>query len=71
MRYIDYGLGVLQASAFMNYKAGEIFDLADLYHALSLKNDLAGFEVHERFYEIGSHSGLKEAETYFYEKESI
>jgi NDP-sugar pyrophosphorylase family protein len=71
MRHIDYGLGVLQASAFMNYKVGEIFDLADFYHALSLEKDLAGYEVHERFYEIGSHSGLKEAETYFYEKESL
>ena len=68
MRYIDYGLGVLQASAFVNYKAGEIFDLADLYHELSVKNDLAGYEVDERFYEIGSHSGLKEAETYFHER---
>lgn len=67
MRYIDYGLGILQASAFMNYKAGEIFDLADLYHLLSAAGDLAGYEVHERFYEIGSHSGLKEAETYFHE----
>jgi NDP-sugar pyrophosphorylase family protein len=68
MRYIDYGLGVLQASAFVNYKAGEIFDLADLYHELSVKNDLAGYEVDKRFYEIGSHSGLKEAETYFHER---
>jgi NDP-sugar pyrophosphorylase family protein len=68
MRYIDYGLGVLQASAFANYKAGEIFDLADLYHKLSVQNELAGYEVHERFYEIGSHSGLKEAENYFYER---
>ncbi|PZM14865.1 nucleotidyltransferase family protein [Rhizobium tubonense] len=68
MRYIDYGLGVLKASTFANYKAGEIFDLADLYHKLSVEDDLAGYEVHERFYEIGSHSGLKEAEAYFHER---
>lgn len=68
MRYIDYGLGLLRASVFETCKAGENFDLADLYHKLSVGNDLAGYEVHERFYEIGSHSGLKEAEAYFYQR---
>jgi NDP-sugar pyrophosphorylase family protein len=68
MRYIDYGLGALHVSAFSDYSSGEIFDLADLYHKLSLGNELAGYEVHERFYEIGSHSGLKEAEAYFCER---
>lgn len=68
MRHIDYGLGALKASTFADTKAGEIFDLADLYHRLSLQNHLAGYDVQERFYEIGSHSGLQEAETYFYER---
>ena len=40
------------------------FDLADLYHGLSIQNQLAGFEVNERFYEIGSHQGIKETELY-------
>ena len=40
------------------------FDLADLYHLLSIENQLAGFEVKERFYEIGSHQGIKETELY-------
>jgi NDP-sugar pyrophosphorylase family protein len=68
MRYIDYGLAVLRCGAFERRKTGEIFDLADLYHKLSVENDLAGYEVHERFYEIGSHSGLREAEAYFQER---
>lgn len=70
MKYIDYGLGLLQAKALAPYRDGEVFDIADLYHTLSLANDLAGYEVHERFYEIGSHSGLKEAETYFNERQT-
>ncbi len=41
------------------------FDLADIYHRLSLSGQLAGYEVHERFYEIGSHKGLAEAADYF------
>ena len=41
------------------------FDLADIYHRLSLSGQLAAYEVHERFYEIGSHKGLAETADYF------
>ena len=68
MSYIDYGLAVLSKPVLEKYPAGQAFDLAEVYHALSLKGQLAGYEVHERFYEIGSHSGLKETETYFLTK---
>lgn len=65
MTHIDYGLGILGANVLSGYPSSQPFDLADVYHALSLQHQLAGYEVHERFYEIGSHSGLKEAELYF------
>jgi len=65
MMYIDYGLGVLSVSALAWQDAGAQFDLAELYHALSLQGRLAGYEVHERFYEIGSFEGLKDTEMYF------
>jgi len=68
MKYIDYGLGILQAKTLEAHAPGEPFDIADLYHELSLAGQLAGYEVEERFYEIGSHSGLEEAETYLSEK---
>jgi len=63
MKFIDYGLGILSASVFESYSKN--FDLADLYHDLSLSGQLIGFEVYKRFYEIGSKDGLKEAEMYF------
>jgi NDP-sugar pyrophosphorylase family protein len=69
MTYIDYGLGVVSARVLDAYPAALPFDLADLYQALSMQGQLAGFEVHERFYEIGSHKGLKETEAYFLTKE--
>lgn len=69
MEYIDYGLGILSAEALSAYPADQPFDLAEVYHRLSLAGKLAGHEVHERFYEIGSHEGLKEAEIYFSKKE--
>lgn len=64
MQHIDYGLGVLRADCFASYLAAEPFDLADLYHDLSLQGDLHGYEVYNRFYEIGSHNGLAETEHY-------
>lgn len=60
MAYIDYGLGVLSASTLADRPAGSPFDLADVYYELSLCGQLAGYEVFERFYEIGSHEGLDE-----------
>jgi NDP-sugar pyrophosphorylase family protein len=65
MAHIDYGLGVLSSVALADRPLDEAFDLADLYHDLSLKNLLAGHEVHQRFYEIGSHQGLAETIEYF------
>ena len=69
MAYIDYGLGVVSTDVLATYPADEPFDLADVYQELSTKGQLAGLEVYERFYEIGSHEGLKEAEVYFINKE--
>ncbi len=60
MRYIDYGLGALSDGAFSGLQNNEGFDLADVYRDLIAKKELAGFEVTQRFYEIGSPAGLAE-----------
>lgn len=65
MNYIDYGLGVLQASVFDAYSESIPFDLSDIYHQLSINQQLEGCEVYQRFYEIGSFQGIIEAEQYF------
>ena len=64
MQHIDYGLGVLKSSIFSGYASDKTFDLAEIYNKLSLMDDLAGFEVTKRFYEIGSHNGLAETEEF-------
>jgi NDP-sugar pyrophosphorylase family protein len=56
MRHIDYGLGVFHRSAF----GGEQTDLADLYHDLLGRGELAACEVSERFYEVGSPEGIRD-----------
>lgn len=60
MQYIDFGLGMFRASAFAGYPAGTPFDLSQLYSELAAGGQLAGYEPHERFYEIGSPAGLAE-----------
>ena len=62
MRHIDYGLSLFQASAFQLYQADSPMDLAEVMQRLVEENGLAGFEVPERFYEIGSHAGISELE---------
>jgi NDP-sugar pyrophosphorylase family protein len=65
MAHIDYGLGILSAAVLQDMPLNEPFDLAEIYHNLSVKGDLAGYEVFERFYEIGSLKGLEETINYF------
>jgi len=60
MRYIDYGLGAFSRSVFRSIPAEEKYDLAEVYQRLLAEGQLAAFEVHERFYEIGSPEGLRE-----------
>jgi NDP-sugar pyrophosphorylase family protein len=60
MHHIDYGLGVLSALAFEDVVAETPFDLASLYQDLVARGELAGYQVHERFHEIGSHQGLSD-----------
>lgn len=69
MAYIDYGLGALQAKAFDPYPTETAVDLATIYQALLARNELAGFEVAQRFYEVGSPAGLEETQCYLRAKE--
>jgi N-acetyl-alpha-D-muramate 1-phosphate uridylyltransferase len=62
MRHIDYGLSLFRASVFQEWPAGTPFDLAAVMQQLVARGQLAGFEVPERFYEIGSPAGLAELE---------
>ncbi len=60
MRYVDYGLGAFHRSVFAAIPAGEVRDLAKVYKDLLSAGSLAAFEVHERFYEMGSPEGLRD-----------
>jgi NDP-sugar pyrophosphorylase family protein len=70
MHHIDYGLGVFRAEAFKNLPAGKPCDLTQLYSDLLEHNQLAAFEVRERFYEIGSPAGLQETAEFLAAREA-
>ncbi|HSZ82627.1 MAG TPA: sugar phosphate nucleotidyltransferase [Polyangia bacterium] len=63
--YIDYGLSGLERRLVESeVPATGKADLAELFAALSVRGQLAGLEVRERFHEIGSPEGLAELETW-------
>lgn len=64
MQYIDYGLGVWNRRAFEAVPEVGSYDLAQVSSEMLARGELAGFEVTERFYEIGSASGLDETHKY-------
>lgn len=64
MHYIDYGLGILKADVLQAVPEDEPYDLADVYSCLVSVGELQGYEVSERFYEIGSFEGLEETRGY-------
>lgn len=60
MTHIDYGLGLLKSEILAEWPEMHVFDLAEVYTAMVKQKQMAGHEVHQRFYEIGSHAGLAE-----------
>ena len=69
MNYIDYGLSVFSKKAFVHFTEKENFDLSEVHEYLLMKNQLAAFEMHKRFYEIGSVDGIAALEKYFSERD--
>lgn len=65
LHWIDYGFSIIDRDSVLPHiPAGEVSDLAAIQHALSREGRLAGFEVGDRFYEIGSPDGLAELEAH-------
>ena len=58
--HIDYGLSFFKKEVFANQELGKYFDLSEVFEELSMRKDLAGYEVSNRFYEVGSIQGISE-----------
>ena len=70
MHYIDYGLGALRACVLSRYSTDKPFDLSKVYNNLSEQEQLAGYEVFDRFYEIGSIQGIADTQTYLLQQKA-
>jgi NDP-sugar pyrophosphorylase family protein len=65
MDYIDYGVSAFRREVIAeSVGRGEKKDLSDVCHRLSVEGQLAGMEVAERFYEIGSPAGMRDFEAW-------
>ena len=65
MEWIDYGFLILSRAAVTDrVLPGQVADLAEILRDLSAQGQLAGHEVSERFYEIGSPQGLADLEAH-------
>jgi MurNAc alpha-1-phosphate uridylyltransferase len=64
MEYIDYGFSIFRKEVFLNIPKDEFLDLGDVIEKIVKDGDLEGFEVKQRFYEIGSFEGIQEISNY-------
>ena len=64
MRHIDAGFLMFAAQAFASRAAEAVFDLGELCQDLLRRGELAGLEIEQRFYEIGSIGGMLEADAF-------
>jgi NDP-sugar pyrophosphorylase family protein len=64
MQHIDYGLSIFKQQCFDDYSDAEPFDMSALFQKLIASGQMSGYEVRQRFYEIGTPSALAETEQY-------
>ncbi len=65
MQFIDYGLSEFGCDAVERYiPQGVRYDLGAAFSRMSREGKLGGYEVNERFYEVGSPEGLRDLEAH-------
>jgi NDP-sugar pyrophosphorylase family protein len=69
MDYIDYGVALLRRRTLDRIPADRPSDLTELYSSLVAEGRMIGFEVTNRFYEIGTPASLEEARRYLEAKD--
>ena len=62
VEHVDFGVLFLETRCLKKPRSGS-WDLADLFHALIRRRQLAALEITQRFYEIGSPDGYREMQT--------
>jgi NDP-sugar pyrophosphorylase family protein len=60
MVYIEYGANIFDKKVLKMIPQDKTYGLEDLFPRLIEKNQLAAYEISERFYEIGSKQGIQD-----------
>ena len=68
MTHIDYGFSLFRRKAFEGVPPDRPTDLAAVFEDLAARGELAGHEVHQPFYEVGTFAGLSELEKHLFSK---
>jgi NDP-sugar pyrophosphorylase family protein len=68
MTYIDYGFSIYKKAVFAKLTTEKYLDLSEIIESLVITGDLSGYEVNQRFYEIGSFQGIEDFNLYLGEK---
>jgi NDP-sugar pyrophosphorylase family protein len=67
MKHIDYGVTFFRKAAFASWANHTVFDLSIVCNQMVKTKEILGFEVFDRFYEIGSLRGIEEFSLYLEE----
>jgi len=70
MKFIDYGFLIFRREVFTEGGFPIQFDLSLVVEGLASKGQILGFEVLNRFYEVGSFQGIQDLEAYLGGKEN-
>ena len=62
--YVDYGLSIFRKKVLDFFPKKENLDLTELNQKLISMKELAAYEVHQKFYEIGTFEGITDLESH-------
>ncbi len=71
MRHIDYGISFMNKQILKEIPGGRFSDLADVYKKLAAEGQISGYEVRNRFYEIGRPSSQEEFKKFIYCRKAL
>jgi len=66
--YVDYGLSIFKKKALDFFPKEKSLDLTDLNQKLISMKELVAYEVHQKFYEIGTFEGIADLELHLKSK---
>lgn len=71
MECIDYGISILNKRLLRRIPRNKYFDISDFYSSLVSGELMSGYEVKNRFYEIGTPDSLGEFKKFIYQRSLV